>query len=213
MSRPTKYIKKIRDLRAKLWPEVEFRAQLWHRKRNDGFITMPRTMPLIISIIEDLTKGAPAGLTYAELWCRSYDEMYVSLSRSKELAFHSGFTGQRAERTWAEKIRKLAELGFIHVKEGQAGTLSHALILNPYLVIKRLHEAGHSGLSNEKYNALVERAIEIGAMDLDDDFEDDEEEEGPAEKAKAEEPKGESEPRRPEPTPFKLPPRSKSKAA
>jgi hypothetical protein len=127
----------------------------------------------MIGIIDDLTKGAPAGMTYAELWCRSFDEMYVSLSRAKELAFHSGFIGQRAERTWAEKIRRLAELGFISVKPGQAGPLSHALILNPYLVIKRLHESGHLGLSHEKYNALVERAIDIGATDLDDDFEDD----------------------------------------
>jgi hypothetical protein len=152
VSRPIKYIRKIRELRAKLWPDIHFRAELWHRKRNDGFVTVPRTMPLIIGIIDDLTKGAPAGMTYAELWCRAYDEMYVSLSRAKELAFHSGFIGQRAERTWAEKIRKLAEIGFIRVKEGQAGPLSHALILNPYLVIKRLHEAGAAGISQEKYN-------------------------------------------------------------
>jgi hypothetical protein len=168
MSRPAKYIHKIRELRAKLWPDVEFRRQLWHRKRNDGFVSIPRTMPLIISIIDDLTKGAPAGMTYAELWSRSYDEMYVSLSRAKELAFHSGFTGQRAERTWAEKIRRLAQLGFIKAKEGQAGPLSHALIMNPYLVIKLLYESGQPGLSKEKYNALVERAIEIGATDLDE---------------------------------------------
>jgi hypothetical protein len=180
MSRPNKYIKKIHDLRAKLWPDINFRQQLWHRKRNDGFVTIPRTMPLIIGIIDDLTKGAPAGMTYAELWCRSYDEMYVSLSRAKELAFHSGFTGQRAERTWAEKIRRLATLGFISVKEGQAGALSHALIFNPYLVIKQLYESGHSGVSKEKYNALVERAIEIGATDLDDHFTDGDHSEGEA---------------------------------
>lgn len=170
-----KYVRRIRDLRAKLWPDVDFRKQLWHRKRNDGFITLPRTMPLIVSIIDDLTKGGPAGMTYAELWCRSFDEMYVSLSKSKEMAFCSGFIGQRAERTWAEKIRKLADLGFIKIKPGQAGQLSHALILNPYLVIKQMHETGQVGLSKEKYGALVERAIEISATDLDDDYLDDEE--------------------------------------
>lgn len=167
---PVKYIKRIRELRQKLWPEVDFEKQLWHRKRNDGFITIPRTMPLIMSIIDDLTKGAPAGMTYAELWCRTYDEMYVSLSKSKEMAFCSGFIGQRSERTWAEKIRKLAELGFIKIKGGQAGQLSHALIMNPYLVIKAMHEEARVGLSKEKYAALVERAVEIGATDLDDDY-------------------------------------------
>ncbi|QEL25530.1 hypothetical protein FQV39_25260 [Bosea sp. F3-2] len=173
MARPSKYVRKVRELRKKLWPEIDFESQLWDRKRNDGFVTMPRTMPLIIGIIDDLTKGAPAGMTYAELWCRAFDEMYVSLSKSKELAFHSGFIGQRAERTWAEKIRKLDELGFISVKPGQAGPLSHALILNPYLVIKALHDAGNVGITQDKYNALVERAIDIGAGDLDEEREDD----------------------------------------
>lgn len=174
---PVKYIKRIRELRQKLWPDVDFEKQLWHRKRNDGFTTVPRTMPLIMSIIDDLTKGGPAGMTYAELWCRTFDEMYVSLSKSKEMAFCSGFTGQRAERTWAEKIRKLAELGFLKIKGGQAGQLSHALIMNPYLVIKKLHQDKHVGLSQEKYDALVERAVEISATDLDDDYLEDEEEE------------------------------------
>lgn len=172
MSRPGKYIQRIRELRSKLWPELEPNKQLWHRKRRDGFVSIPRTMPLIIDIIDGLSKGTPAGSTYLELWCRSFDEMYISLSRSKELAFHSGFTGQRAERTWAEKIRKLDELGFISVKEGQAGPLSHALIFNPYHVVKRLYESGNSGIPKDKYNALVERAIEIGANDLDDEEEE-----------------------------------------
>jgi hypothetical protein len=104
-------------------------------------------MPVILSIIDDLTKGAPASSTYLELWCRSFDEMYVSLSKSKEMAFHAGFDGQRAERTWAEKIRRLEELGFISVKPGQAGP------------------AKTPGLTQEKYNAFVERAIEIGALE------------------------------------------------
>ena len=92
------------------------------------------------------------------------------VAKIKEIAFHSGFTGQRAERTWAEKIRKLDELGFISVREGQAGSLSHALVLNPYLIVKRLYEGKKHSISKEKYNALVERAIEIGAGE---DFEDD----------------------------------------
>jgi hypothetical protein len=171
-----KYAKRIRELREKLWPDINFKKQLWHRKRNDGFITIPRTLPLIVSIIDDLSKGGPAGMTYAELWCRSYDEMYVSLSKSKEMAFCSGFTGQRAERTWAEKIRKLAELGFIKIQSGQAGQLSHALIMNPYLVIKQMHEAGQIGLSEQKYRGLQERAVEIAATDLNDDYLDDDEE-------------------------------------
>jgi hypothetical protein len=38
-------------------------------------------------------------------------------------------------------------------------------------VIKRLYLDGKSGIPKDKYNALLERAIEIGAADLDDEEE------------------------------------------
>ena len=168
--RPTKFIKRILELRAKLWPQISD-DQLWNRKRYDGFITVPRTMPLIMSIIDDLTKGSPASTTYFELWCRAYDEMYVSLSKSKELAFHSGFIGQRAERTWKDRIMRLDELGFIRTQSGSAGALSHAVILNPHFVVKRLHAESHPGIMESKFYALIERGNEIGAQDLGIDSE------------------------------------------
>jgi hypothetical protein len=43
MSRVSKFVKKTRELRARVWPEVNFQEELWHRKLNDGFITVPRT--------------------------------------------------------------------------------------------------------------------------------------------------------------------------
>ncbi len=165
MARPHKYIKKIKGLIEKLWPDV-VEGELWHRKEQAGFFTTPRTMPLIMSIIDDLTKGAPASSVYLELWARAYDEMYVSLSKAQEMAFHSGFTGQRAVRAWSERIKKLNELGFIGLAEGSAGPLSHALIYNPHTVIERLHRQKHPGLVSTKYMALLERANEIGAEDV-----------------------------------------------
>ena len=168
-TKPTRKIsKKIEELRDKLWPDT-VEGELWHRKKNDGFFTLPRTMPLIMSIIDDLTKGTPASSVYLELWSRSYDEMYVSLSKDREMAYHAGFTGQRATRAWADRIKKLHELGFIGLREGSAGALSHALIYNPHVVIERLHKKKHSGLSETKYTALVERGNEIGADDVGSD--------------------------------------------
>ena len=43
-------------------------------------------------------------------------------------------------------------------------------MMNPYPVIKQMHEAGQIGLSEEKYRGLQERAVEIAATDLDDDI-------------------------------------------
>ena len=166
--RPIKHIQKIVDLRTRLWPDLT-EEELWNRKEQQGFTTIPRTMPIILSIIDDLTKGAPASSTYLELWCRAYDEMYISLARPDELAFYSGFTGQRARRTWIDRIRKLRDLGFIRVAAGSSGELSHAVIINPHIALKRLRDRKEPGLMEAKYNALIERANDIGATDVDRD--------------------------------------------
>lgn len=164
--KPTKKIAQRQlELRARLFPGIT-EAHLWNRKTHHGFTTIPRTLPLIMSILDDLA-GMPVGSTYLELWCRSFDEAFVTLSKPREIAFHSGSTGQRQESTWRSKIKKLHELGFIEVAEGSAGIYSYALILNPYLVIRRLFTVGGSHIPVDKYNALIDRAIEISAGDMD----------------------------------------------
>jgi hypothetical protein len=119
-------------------------------------------MPLIMSIIDDLSKGRPASMTYLDLWTRTYDEGFVTLAKSREMAFHAGFTTQRAERTWRQKLDVLAELHFIDIKSGATGSASYALLWNPYVVIKSHHDNKNDGLREDKFNALVARALEIG---------------------------------------------------
>jgi hypothetical protein len=166
-SKPRKRIAQRQlDLRARLWPSVSD-GHLWRRKFHAGFTTIPRTMPLILSIMDDLADGQPVGMTYLELWGRAFDESFVTLSKPRELAFHSGFVGQRAERTWRSRMRILAELGFIDLQPGPSGPMSYAIIFNPYLVIRRLHDQHHPGIREDKYNALIERAGEIGATDFE----------------------------------------------
>jgi hypothetical protein len=151
-------------LREQLWPDLD-RKQLWLRKERAGFTTIPRSMPLILSIIDSMSKGKPLSSTYLELWCRAHDECLVTLTKQDELAFHAGFTGQRAITTWRDRMRALAELGFIEVKPGPSGELSYALILNH--VIKKHRAKKTPGLTEAAYNALQQRAIDIGADDLE----------------------------------------------
>lgn len=158
--------KKQLALRQTVWPDIE-EKQLWLRTERDGFTTIPRTMPIIMAIMDGLSKGKPVGSTYLELWCRAYDECFVTLNNPQELAFHSGFGGQRAVTTWRDRMRILQTLGFIDVQPGPSGELSYALVLNPYRVIKGLHEKKTPGITAELYNALAARAISIGADDLE----------------------------------------------
>lgn len=103
-----------------------------------------------------------------------YDEMYLSLANSKELATLAGYSGERAVRSWFDRMKQLETLGFIKVASGTSGELSYAVILNPHLVIRRLCEERHDGIAKSKYEALVERARQIGNMDFDPEPEEEE---------------------------------------
>ncbi|EKS29702.1 hypothetical protein [Afipia felis] len=156
------------ELRRNLWPEATD-EWLWSRHRHDGFTTIPKGMPLILSIMDDMSNGKPVSSTYFGLWCRTFDECFVTLSKPREMAFHAGFDGQRAERTWRGRLAILAEHQFISLAEGPSGPMSYALIWNPYKVIKWHHEQKSPGLRQDKYNALLERVSEIGDNSMADD--------------------------------------------
>lgn len=151
-------------MRLALWPDLD-EASLWERSKSDGWLSVPRAMPLIMQIIDSFSKGKPTSSVYLDIWCRSYDDSFVIANKSREMAFYSGFTGERAERTWASRIDILNELGFINVKEGPNGRISYILILNPYQLIKQKYENGE--VNEMFYNSLKQRMIEIGAHDLD----------------------------------------------
>src|SRR5690554_2498682 len=105
---PTKIQTKIRsskmsnrtfELRGQLWPDLD-ESLLWDRTRAKGFTTIPRTMPFILDIMDDLAgKGTPVSKAYLGLWCRIFDEGMLELKDYHDLASESGFTGQRAVHT------------------------------------------------------------------------------------------------------------------
>jgi hypothetical protein len=154
------------DARRKLWPELTD-DMLWSMDK-EGWVALPRLMPLMLSIMDDLSgKGFPVSRTYLELWSRvRIEESFLALNRPEEMAFHAGFEGQRALRTWKDRMQRLANLGLIGVKPGPLGDLSYAVIYNPYHHIRRAYLAGR--VHENKWQALVIRANEVGAFDLDD---------------------------------------------
>jgi len=151
--------------RAKLWPELT--DQMLWKMEAGGWIALPRLMPLMMSIMDDLSgTGFPVSRTYLEMWSRLREEGFLSLNRPEEMAFHAGFEGQRAVRTWKDRVQRLADLGFIGLQPGALGDLSYAVFYNPYHVVRQAHERG--AVQPRKWHALVVGAIEIGVFDLDD---------------------------------------------
>jgi len=138
-----------------------------NRKQTKGFTSMPRTMPLMGAIMDLLAgKGKPVSTTYLELWSRADEKGFLTLSKPAETAFASGYSGERGVTTWKERIRRLEALGFITTKAGPSGDLNYVQIWNPYLIIKDHAEKKTDGLSEKHYNALIERSLDIGALDL-----------------------------------------------
>ncbi|MCU1314909.1 MAG: hypothetical protein JWN63_231 [Candidatus Acidoferrum typicum] len=151
------------QMRQEFWPHIPEDA-LWHRKRNDGYSTIPRTLAIVMSIIDSLSKNKPAGQTYFVLWCRAWDESMLTVDNPAVFAAETGFTGERALSTWKERMKTLAQLGFIDAKAGASGDYHYVLILNPHLIIRMRKE----DIQQSLYMRLYERGQEIGATDITD---------------------------------------------
>lgn len=153
-------------LRDTFWPDISTKM-LWLRTERTGFTTIPRTMPLIGKIMDQLSgKGFPVFSTYLTLWCRVYDEAFVEIRNDREFAFESGFAGTRGKVTWRTRMRKLQELGFIDSRPGLASDLQYILIFNPIIVIAEIYSKQQLS-EDTAYTALITRLIEVGADDLD----------------------------------------------
>lgn len=163
-NRTTQRIKtKQLALRDKLWPNLD-QTKLWDRKKTAGFTTIPRTMPLILKVMDELSNQKPLSKTYLDLWCRGFDECFITITNPSDNAFYAGFTSQRALPTWRARMNRLAELGFIDAKPGTSGDYHYVLLWNPHLVVKKLSDAGR--VSEATFNVLYDRMQQIGAEDF-----------------------------------------------
>lgn len=155
------------DLRNLHWPDIKD-EDLWllgDRKRG-GFAQVPRTLSIIMNVINDITKrdsgkAVPAGKTYLVLWLRVFDEGFVRIDSESEVAYEAGYHGERNVATFHNHMQILKKLGFIDFRRGTKGPMQYVLMLNPYKVVKQLHT--DKLIPTEQYAALIERAGAIGA--------------------------------------------------
>jgi hypothetical protein len=145
------------ELRNSMWPDSEQRR--WPRENNQGFATIPKTMPLVMRLMDEMSTNYPVSSTYLTLWCWTWDNGFTRLNKAQEMAFAAGFSGQRGERTWRDRLKRLAELHFIELQAGASNRSAYAFLPNPHAVILRHHDAKTPGMSEATYNAFLERAL------------------------------------------------------
>ncbi len=155
--------RKERELRDLLWPEAA--TWIWDRKdkQNKGFATIPRLLPMIMILIEELSAAGEgdARLVYLELWSRTWDSHMISISDEEEIAFSSNCTNpKRAIRTWKDHVKVLRRLGFILTAADGNREIGHILLLNPLAVAARLRS--ENKISDRWWSAFTRRAVDIG---------------------------------------------------
>lgn len=134
---------------------------LWHRQKDNGYVHLPRVLPLVANILDALSKGKPLGATYIALWFRTFDEMVVDTSDESTIAYESGFHSDRRITSWQGRIALLEQYGFI--KTQKIGTrYQYVLLLHP---VKAVEELKNKGLiQQEMYELFQHRAFSVGAI-------------------------------------------------
>jgi hypothetical protein len=135
---------------------------VWRRTTNDGFTTLPRTLPIVMQAIDAQTKGMPAGHTLFCLWARSPDHPLVTIENPTTFASEAGFTGERAVDTWRKRMKRLRDLRMIQTKPGASGEFHYVLLINPNAAMEwmRFDNLIQDGL----YGRFIERLVDVGGF-------------------------------------------------
>jgi hypothetical protein len=136
-------------------------AWVWRRKTNDGYTTIPRTLPIAMQAIDMQSKGQPAGHTLFCLWARSPDHPLITIENPVTFASEAGFIGERAVDTWRRRMKRLRELWFIQTKPGASGEFHYVLLMNPNAAMEWMRTA--SLMQDVLYARFIERVVDVGA--------------------------------------------------
>lgn len=135
---------------------------IWHRKTNDGFTTIPRTLPLAMQAIDEQSKGQPPGHSLFCLWCRAPDHPLITIENPATFAGEAGFKGPRAVDTWRRRMKVLQKHNFLLAKSGTSGDFHYILLLNPNAAMEVMR---HQNLvQDELYGRFKDRMAEVGAI-------------------------------------------------
>lgn len=135
---------------------------LWRRKSNDGYTTLPRTLPIVMQAVDEQSKGQPAGHTLFCLWARSPDHPLVTIENPATFAAEAGFDGVRAVDTWRRRMKRLRELNLIVNKKGPSGDFHYVLLMNPNVALELMRN--NNLVQTDLYARFMDRLTEVGGF-------------------------------------------------
>jgi hypothetical protein len=132
---------------------------IYHRKIHNGYSTIPRTLGLILTLIEQLAeKGKNPSRVFCELWFRTFDDKLVEVKDESEFAYASGLSVRR----WRERVDVLEKLGFIKLAPNGNKKYGYILLRNPNNVVQELRQKDANSVGREWWTAYTKRCVEIG---------------------------------------------------
>lgn len=137
-------------------------AWLWRRKSNNGYTTLPRTLPIVMQAVDAQSKGQPAGHTLFCLWARSPDHPLVTIENPATFAAEAGFDGARAVDTWRRRMKRLVELNLLVSKKGPSGDFHYVLLMNPNVAMEVMHS--NKLVQTDLYARFLDRLTEVGGL-------------------------------------------------
>ena len=143
-----------RELKEQYWPEDD---ELWTGKDEKGWFSAPRTLPLILSLLgnKKISEGKDPAPVYLELMSRQIDNGIVEMDYESTHAYAAGYEGQRALRTWQERMRVLETAGFIRVVKVGNDNYKYVAIVHPTIAVERLRKKNK--VPENWWNAYCER--------------------------------------------------------
>jgi len=158
---------KIREqLREQLWPNSE--GRIWQGPKETGYWCAPRTLPLLLHLANDkrIVGKVDCSFVYIEILSRDFGQGIVEIKDPDEHAYCSGYTGNRALRSWRERMIALSNAGFIEVKPKGNRSLGYVLVIHPRLVVEALR--AQKKVDDTWWNLMQDQLRKAGAPGLED---------------------------------------------
>lgn len=146
--------------RATIRKEFFSRDDLWTGEKESGWFPIPRTMPLVLSLIDSkpISEGKNASYVYLELLSRMRSEGVIEMGTEAQHAYAAGYAGTRGVRSWQERMKILVKNGFIRVEKSGNEPYKFVALIHPVAVVQKLRDEGK--VPDEWWSAYIARKLD-----------------------------------------------------
>lgn len=139
------HIRRRREVRDGFWPDADSVTFPTH---TGGWARVPRTIPVISTLIDELAPREKPARVYSGLWSYDFGDGFIELPDLARFAVEVGYMSRRAERTVAERLQILEDLGFLRSKPLASRKFGYLLLLDPHRVVAPMRSNPPSQVSS-----------------------------------------------------------------